>query len=297
MMKKTLLLISSFCLLLFLVSCNTLSDDTTSTSEIESAAETTNEAVVAPDSTVSETEEAPTEEEITEEPSYEESTREPTEETSAVPTDEDTTPSAETSSEEITEESSYEESTHEPTEETSAVSTDEDTTPSAETSSEETTEEPTEPVTYEDEFVNAVISELPDYMQDLEKSLHEHTAIDGIEHYFRISTSPRILSPGDTLEITVDELYYYLELQDMEYYCTTFLAYSKPQEEWDVYSYLNLFLYVQKFGTGKNLDLYPSTEDYVHWYLTIPEDMEPGSYLLFVRIYDEIPFLCCFIVH
>ena len=83
----------------------------------------------------------------------------------------------------------------------------------------------------------------------------------------------------------------------MEYYCTTFLAYSKPQEEWDVYSYLNLFLYVQKFGTGKNLDLYPSTEDYVHWYLTIPEDMEPGSYLLFVRIYDEIPFLCCFIVH
>ena len=177
------------------------------------------------------------------------------------------------------------------TEESTAKPTD----PSTEDTAEEPTEAPTEAVTYEDEFVNALVNQLRAKGYDMETPLHERTASNGHDYSFSISTSPRILSAGDTLSFTVNELYYYDELQDMEYYCREFLGYNLPESErLEMLGALELF-YIRHAEGGERL--IPTTEDYIHWSLTIPDNAEPGAYEVAFRVYDDPIRLCYFIVH
>ena len=175
--QKFLLLISSFCLLLFLVSCDVLMDELTSDTEtdsaiIDSVADTTSEISTMLDPSVSETEEVPTEEEASEEPSYEESTREPTVDTSEEPTDEATTASAETSAEEITEEIT-----------------------------EETTEEPTEePTTCTDEYPQDVVDQLAAEGDDVEKLVFERGP--DLHFQYKVVVNKRILRHGEQLAVS-----------------------------------------------------------------------------------------------
>ena len=177
------------------------------------------------------------------------------------------------------------------TEESTAKPTD----PSAEDTTEDPTETPTEAVTYEDEFVNALVNELRAKGYDMETPLHERTASNGHDYSFSISTSPRILSAGDTIEFTVNELYYYDELQDMEYYCREFLGYNLPESErLEMLGDDELFNIRHADGGER---LIPTTEDYVHWFLIIPDNAAPGAYEVVLRVYDDLIRLCYFIVH
>lgn len=174
-------------------------------------------------------------------------------------------------------------------------STAKPTEPSAEDTTEEPTEASTEAVTYEDEFVNALVNELRAKGYDMETPLHERTASNGHDYSFSISTSPRILSAGDTLEFTVNELYYYDELQDMEYYCREFLGYNLPaSERLEMLGDYELFNIRHADGGER---LIPTTEDYVHWFLIIPDNAAPGAYEVVLRVYDDLIRLCYFIVH
>lgn len=175
------------------------------------------------------------------------------------------------------------------------TATEESTAKPTEPSAEDTTEEPTEAVTYEDEFVNALVNELRAKGYDMETPLHERTASNGHDYSFSISTSPRILSAGDTLEFTVNELYYYDELQDMEYYCREFLRYNLPESErLEMLGDYELFNIRHADGGER---LIPTTEDYVHWFLIIPDNAAPGAYEVVLRVYDDLIRLCYFIVH
>ena len=175
------------------------------------------------------------------------------------------------------------------------TATEESTAKPNEPSAEDTTEEPTEAVTYEDEFVNALVNELRAKGYDMETPLHERTASNGHDYSFSISTSPRILSAGDTIEFTVKELYYYDELQDMEYYCREFLGYNLPaSERLEMLGDYELFNIRHADGGER---LIPTTEDYVHWFLIIPDNAAPGAYEVVLRVYDDLIRLCYFIVH
>ncbi len=160
---------------------------------------------------------------------------------------------------------------------------------------EASTEAVTEAATYEDEFVNALVNELRAKGYDMETPLHERTASNGHDYSFSISTSPRILSAGDTIEFTVNELYYYDELQDMEYYCREFLGYNLPaSERLEMLGDYELFNIRHADGGER---LIPTTEDYVHWFLIIPDNAAPGAYEVVLRVYDDLIRLCYFIVH
>lgn len=173
--------------------------------------------------------------------------------------------------------------------------TEESTAKPTDPSAEDTTEEPTEAATYEDEFVNALVNELRAKGYDMETPLHERTASNGHDYSFSISTSPRILSAGDTIEFTVNELYYYDELQDMKYYCREFLGYNLPESErLEMLGDYELFN-IRHADGGERLIL--TTEDYVHWFLIIPNNAAPGAYEVVLRVYDDLIRLCYFIVH
>jgi hypothetical protein len=188
-----------------------------------------------------------------------------------------------------------EESTAKPTDPSAEDTTEDPTETPTEATTEDPTETPTEAVTYEDEFVNALVNELRAKGYDMETPLHERTASNGHDYSFSISTSPRILSAGDTLEFTVNELYYYDELQDMEYYCREFLRYNLPESErLEMLGDYELFNIRHADGGER---LIPTTEDYVHWFLIIPDNAAPGAYEVVLRVYDDLIRLCYFIVH
>ena len=241
-----------FVIPLTLISCDILFDDTTSTSEIESAAETTNETVVVPDSTIFETEEAPTEEEASEEPSYEESTREPTVDTSEEPTDEATTASAETSAEEITEEIT-----------------------------EETTEEPTEePTTCTDEYPQDVIDQLIAEGDDIEKLVFSRGP--DLRFQYVVFVNKRVLRHGETLEIEAVD-------------CVSGFGIVNMKE---LYQYFSESPWIQS-----PLALRTSSFEYTYIHMqddlfvfTVPADMEPGIYDLWLDLNNENAIEVCKIV-
>ena len=148
-----------------------------------------------------------------------------------------------------------------------------------EESSEEATELPPEGVTYEDEALNTLVSELRAEGYDMEKTTFSETH-DAGNYAYTATLNARILHPGDTLEVTLADLFSYNEAVDIREYCELG----------------SLAVWLIDYH-GQQAQMYLTTEDFTRFTLNLPEDIEQGAYRVELYLNDWMLTVCPVIVY
>ena len=142
------------------------------------------------------------------------------------------------------------------------------------------TELPTEAVTYEDEALNELVNQLRADGYDMEKTAFSEQHDSG-NYAYSATLNTRILQPGDTLEVTLSDLFSYGEAVDAQEY----------------FELNSLAVWLMDYGRKQTQPIYLSTEDGVRYTLTVGADTEPGAYFVEIYLADWMLTVCPIVIY
>lgn len=166
------------------------------------------------------------------------------------------------------------------TEQDTYVSPNESTEAPTEIPTEASTELPTEAVTYEDETLNALVNQLRAGGFDMEKTDFSEKHESG-NYAYKATVNTRILRTGDTLTVTLSDLFSYGEAVDAKEY----------------YELNTLRVWLMDYERKQTQPIYLSTEDGVQYTFTVGAEMEPGAYFVEIYLADWMLTVCPVIVY
>ena len=147
---------------------------------------------------------------------------------------------------------------------------------------EETTTSPAPPnwTVYEDEALNAIINDLRAEGFDMEKT--KFSEIHSSENYgYTADLNARVFRPGDTIEVNLSDL----------------ISYSAPVNAQEYYEQLMLNVFLAGHPGGSSWDHPFTTEDYTRYQFSIPADMKPGAYEIWLYLNDWGIMICPIVVY